>query len=207
MINVRDSRIGWWASSHVWNTCNCVTSAEQPPRPPPTRYPMSSLLLQLPLSPLLHLKQKFRLPVGSRFVSTFPTTQARTTRASNAWILKFDTPLKRSGLYRKANILSWEPRLDQGNLKNLKFAVKDNIDVAEVPTTAACPSFTYHPQEDSVSPLRHRREEELDLMWLLILYLGSGSSITCSGCGMSRKDQSRSIRLWSQWVPTSCLVL
>lgn len=29
------------------------------------------------------------------------------------------------------------------------FAVKDNIDVAFVPTTAACPAFTYIPQQDS----------------------------------------------------------
>jgi len=33
-----------------------------------------------------------------------------------------------------------------GTLAGLRFAVKDNIDVAELPTTAACPAFEYQPQ-------------------------------------------------------------
>src|SRR5688572_15679502 len=31
-------------------------------------------------------------------------------------------------------------------LYGIPFAVKDNIDVAGCPTTAACPAFSYHPQ-------------------------------------------------------------
>src|SRR5438309_5108587 len=33
-----------------------------------------------------------------------------------------------------------------GPLAGLRFAVKDNIDVAGVPTTAACPAFAYLPE-------------------------------------------------------------
>src|SRR5262245_61664298 len=33
-----------------------------------------------------------------------------------------------------------------GPLSGLRFAVKDNIDVAGVPTTAACPAFAYLPE-------------------------------------------------------------
>ena len=39
-------------------------------------------------------------------------------------------------------------------LYGVPFAVKDNIDVAFVPTTAACPAFTYIPQQDSTSVAR-----------------------------------------------------
>lgn len=34
-------------------------------------------------------------------------------------------------------------------LFGVPFAVKDNIDVAKIPTTAACPAFTYIPDEDA----------------------------------------------------------
>ena len=36
-----------------------------------------------------------------------------------------------------------------GPLAGMTFAVKDNIDVAGMPTTAACPSFAYAPAEDA----------------------------------------------------------
>lgn len=48
----------------------------------------------------------------------------------NAWIERFNPPL-----------LGPSP----GVLSGLRFAVKDNIDVAGVPTTAACPDFAFTP--------------------------------------------------------------
>jgi allophanate hydrolase len=50
---------------------------------------------------------------------------------SPAWITRIDPPIAASG---------------EGPLAGLRFAVKDNIDVAGVPTTAACPGFAYTPQ-------------------------------------------------------------
>lgn len=50
--------------------------------------------------------------------------------AARAWITRLDTPV--SGV-------------DAGPLAGLCFAVKDNIDVAGVPTTAACPAFGRKP--------------------------------------------------------------
>lgn len=48
--------------------------------------------------------------------------------ADNAWILRLDEPLRGSAT---------------GPLAGLRFAVKDNMDVAGRPTTAACPAFAY----------------------------------------------------------------
>lgn len=51
--------------------------------------------------------------------------------AAQAWILKLDTPVETTS---------------QGPLAGLRFAVKDNIDVQGLPTTAGCPAFAYTPQ-------------------------------------------------------------
>lgn len=42
----------------------------------------------------------------------------------------------------------------QGPLAGLRFAVKDNIDVAGLPTTAACPAFAYRPVAHAASVQR-----------------------------------------------------
>ncbi len=54
--------------------------------------------------------------------------------AATAWIHKLDVPVAGS---------------ESGALAGLAFAVKDNIDVAGVPTTAGCPAFAYQPVEHS----------------------------------------------------------
>lgn len=41
-------------------------------------------------------------------------------------------------------------------LWGIPFAVKDNIDVAGMPTTAACPAFAYHPEHDAFAVARLR---------------------------------------------------
>jgi len=50
----------------------------------------------------------------------------------NAWIYRPESPAA--------------SRNSAGELAGLRFAVKDNIDVAGMPSTAACPSFAYTPQ-------------------------------------------------------------
>lgn len=54
--------------------------------------------------------------------------------AANAWILQLDTPLQRS---------------ISGPLAGLRFAVKDNMDVAGLATTAACPAFAHEASVDA----------------------------------------------------------
>ncbi|MBB1024071.1 amidase family protein, partial [Dietzia sp. DQ12-76] len=43
-----------------------------------------------------------------------------------------------------------------GPLAGMTLAVKNNVDVAGVPTTAACPGFAYQPDRDAVAVARLR---------------------------------------------------
>ena len=56
----------------------------------------------------------------------------RERSAPQAWISRFEAPLSLTSA---------------GPLAGLRFAAKDNIDVAGLPTTAACPAFAYQPAE------------------------------------------------------------
>ncbi len=60
--------------------------------------------------------------------ATPAATPAASGKADAAWIERFDTPVS-------------APHPDHAPLAGLRFAAKDNIDVAGVPTTAACPSL------------------------------------------------------------------
>lgn len=42
-------------------------------------------------------------------------------------------------------------RAQAGPLAGVRLAVKDNVDAAGLPTTAACPEFTYHPGRDAAA--------------------------------------------------------
>jgi len=48
-------------------------------------------------------------------------------------------------------------------LYGIPVAVKDNIDVGGLPTTAACPAFTYHPKQDATAVARLRKAGALIL--------------------------------------------
>src|SRR5438105_13687408 len=67
-------------------------------------------------------------------VSADAPVRATEGHAGAAWIARLDCPLSTS---------------DDGPLAGLVFAVKDNIDVAGVPTTAGCPAFAYEPTESA----------------------------------------------------------
>ena len=62
----------------------------------------------------------------------------------------FITAVDRDGLRRQAaELLERAPETNSLPLWGVPFAVKDNIDVADLPTTAACLAFAYTPKHDA----------------------------------------------------------
>ncbi|MFT3858418.1 MAG: allophanate hydrolase [Aquabacterium sp.] len=61
-----------------------------------------------------------------------------------AWITRADAECLQAQLDALAQAAA-EGRADSLPLYGVPFAVKDNIDVAGLPTTAACPAFAFHP--------------------------------------------------------------
>jgi allophanate hydrolase len=69
----------------------------------------------------------------------------------------FITPTSDAGLRAAADaLMSQHPEPNSLPLWGIPFAVKDNIDVAGLPTTAACPAFAYHPAADATVVARLR---------------------------------------------------
>jgi allophanate hydrolase len=64
--------------------------------------------------------------------------------SSNAWITVRD----REAMLARARELDSEP-VAEYPLYGVPFAVKDNIDVAGLPTTAGCPAYAYEPDESA----------------------------------------------------------
>src|SRR6476660_9623184 len=62
--------------------------------------------------------------------------RAPNAAAAAAWITRLDRPVAGEA---------------EGPLAGLRFAAKDNIDVAGVPTTAACPAFEYTPSRHATA--------------------------------------------------------
>jgi allophanate hydrolase len=62
----------------------------------------------------------------------------------------FITPVTADGLRQAArDLMARAPDANAVPLWGIPFAVKDNIDVAGLPTTAACPDFAYDPASDA----------------------------------------------------------
>ena len=69
----------------------------------------------------------------------------------------FISAVDRAGLRRQAeDLLTRAPEPNSLPLWGVPFAVKDNIDVAGLPTTAACPAFAYTPDRDAFVVARVR---------------------------------------------------
>ncbi|HEX2143294.1 MAG TPA: allophanate hydrolase [Glycomyces sp.] len=86
---------------------------------------------------------------------------ARRVEAAYARITEADRPGMWIALRDKADVLAEAARVDASGadlpLAGTVFAVKDNIDVAGLATTAACPSFAYEPERDATAVARLRR--------------------------------------------------
>jgi allophanate hydrolase len=54
-------------------------------------------------------------------------------------------------LLERAAALEAQPVGSRGVLWGVPFATKDNVDVAGMPTTAACPSFSYVPEKSAAA--------------------------------------------------------
>lgn len=75
------------------------------------------------------------------------------TSSDPAWIYL----LSSAELTAQLDLLESVPDAAALPLYGIPFAVKDNIDVAGIPTSAACPAFTYTPTADSTSVARLKK--------------------------------------------------
>ena len=94
------------------------------------------------------LRQFYKSGVGPREIIERVKMRIASHPAENAWIHIADDDRLR------AAVAELEQRKKSGErlpLYGIPFGVKDNIDVAGLPTTAACPDFSYVPSESSAS--------------------------------------------------------
>jgi allophanate hydrolase len=88
------------------------------------------------------------------------TTPARTVARSFARIRAHDDPAAFISLRAENEAVAEAERLAKGDpnlpLYGVPVAVKDNIDVAGLPTTAACPAYAYTPARDATAVAKLR---------------------------------------------------
>jgi len=87
------------------------------------------------------------------------STPAQTVERSYARIRAYDDPAIFISLREESEAIAEAERLSpdlaaQAPLYGVPVAVKDNIDVAGLPTTAACPAFRYLPVADATAVAR-----------------------------------------------------
>lgn len=52
-------------------------------------------------------------------------------------------------LLQRCTELECQPEAERGRLWGVPFGIKDNVDILGMPTTAACPAFSYMPTRDA----------------------------------------------------------
>ncbi|MBI2783515.1 MAG: allophanate hydrolase [Gammaproteobacteria bacterium] len=92
-----------------------------------------------PLPTLHGLRAALATGLTAQAVAEQVIARRRAVTAEGIWI----TPVSDQALRERARQLDAAP---QGPLFAIPFAVKDNIDVAGLPTTAGCPAFAYTPE-------------------------------------------------------------
>ncbi|MFC6864355.1 allophanate hydrolase [Halomicroarcula sp. GCM10025817] len=81
--------------------------------------------------------------ITPRAVVETALSRAESDESRNVWIDRYDERARR----RAADLASVDPA--EYPLYGVPFAVKDNIDVAGRPTTAACPAYEYVPEDSA----------------------------------------------------------
>lgn len=85
-----------------------------------------------------------------QLIATYQCLEANLSRDDNAWIYIADhheIEAQLAAIFYALN--SGDKQVDDFPLLGVPFAVKDNIDVAGMPTSAGCPAFTFTPQRDA----------------------------------------------------------
>ncbi|NIY46516.1 allophanate hydrolase [Cedecea colo] len=85
-----------------------------------------------------------------RLVAAYQQLEANLSHEDNAWIYIANNDEILSQLNTVLHAIeSGEKQVSDFPLLGVPFAVKDNIDVAGMPTSAACPAFTFMPEHDA----------------------------------------------------------
>ena len=94
-----------------------------------------------PLPDLRALRRVLARSVTAQAVAEQVIARRRAVTADGIWI----SEVPEATLRERAAALDALPRAARGALHGVPFAVKDNLDLAGLPTTAACPDFAYVP--------------------------------------------------------------
>ncbi|WP_336707037.1 MULTISPECIES: allophanate hydrolase [unclassified Cedecea] len=96
-------------------------------------------------------------PQPERLSDAYQQLMANVSRQDNAWIYIASEQQINEQIKALLQVIKAGDKTPADfPLFGVPFAVKDNIDVAGMPTSAACPVFTYHPSEDATVIARLR---------------------------------------------------
>ncbi|MGV7093374.1 allophanate hydrolase [Siccibacter turicensis] len=94
--------------------------------------------------------QEYYAAEPERIEDVFLAFSEQANTPDNAWIYRADAAALKAQITVLQTALGLGDRtLADFPLYGVPFAVKDNIDVAGMPTTAACPAFSYRPEQDA----------------------------------------------------------